>query len=147
MTSGATALWNHRGAVFPPLHSYSSRRGSPTIPVRQTETIGLLSIMCRCQPLRSCYCFGGSLLCVFSAVIIACELIWFWQRKCWWDGVDVDLAHEGGSERIVKLWARRVWTLELSLVRLHHVFCSCYLLAFSLLVGLTLFCSFVSALY
>ena len=39
------------------------------------------------------------------------------QRKCWWDGVDVDLAEAGESPEVVKLWARRVWTLELSLVR------------------------------
>ena len=44
--------------------------------------------------------------------------MWLYQRKCWWDGVDVDLAREGEAERMIKLWARRVWTLELSLVRL-----------------------------
>ena len=39
------------------------------------------------------------------------------QRKCWWDGLEVDLAQPGESAQPVKLWARRVWTLELSLVR------------------------------
>ena len=39
------------------------------------------------------------------------------QRKCWWDGVEVDLAEDGQVPQPVKLWARRVWTLELSLVR------------------------------
>lgn len=38
------------------------------------------------------------------------------QRKCWWDGVEVDLADGGQTPQPVKLWARRVWTLELSLV-------------------------------
>ena len=39
------------------------------------------------------------------------------QRKCWWDGLEVDLAKPGEAPLLVKLWARRVWTLELSLVR------------------------------
>lgn len=39
-----------------------------------------------------------------------------YQRKCWWDGIEVNLAEEGEAEKVVKLWARRVWTLELSLV-------------------------------
>jgi hypothetical protein len=39
------------------------------------------------------------------------------QRKCWWDGIDVELpTAEGQPTKTVKLWARRVWTLELSLV-------------------------------
>ena len=38
------------------------------------------------------------------------------QRKCWWDGVEVNVANEGEPAVVVKLWARRVWTLELSLV-------------------------------
>lgn len=38
------------------------------------------------------------------------------QRKCWWDGIEVDLAEQGEPEKTIKLWARRVWTLELSLV-------------------------------
>ena len=38
------------------------------------------------------------------------------QRKCWWDGIEVNLADSDESEKTVKLWARRVWTLELSLV-------------------------------
>ena len=40
------------------------------------------------------------------------------QRKCWWDGIEVNLAEPGEPEKLVKLWARRVWTLELSLVRM-----------------------------
>lgn len=40
------------------------------------------------------------------------------QRKCWWDGIEIEL-NQGGEKgtRNIKLWARRVWTLELSLVR------------------------------
>ncbi|KAI0795897.1 hypothetical protein C8Q75DRAFT_872187 [Abortiporus biennis] len=47
------------------------------------------------------------------------KLLLFWRkpaRKCWWDGLDVNLADPGEPEKTVKLWARRVWTLELSLV-------------------------------
>jgi hypothetical protein len=40
------------------------------------------------------------------------------QRKCWWDGIEIELKEAGGNApRNIKLWARRVWTLELSLVR------------------------------
>jgi hypothetical protein len=35
------------------------------------------------------------------------------QRKCWWDGIEVELGEPAAP---TKLWARRVWTLELSLV-------------------------------
>jgi hypothetical protein len=40
------------------------------------------------------------------------------QRKCWWDGVEVDIPIEDDSTQTanVKVWARRVWTLELSLI-------------------------------
>lgn len=42
------------------------------------------------------------------------------QRKCWWDGLDVELPTVDGKPAMtVKLWARRVWTLELSLVSYH----------------------------
>ena len=43
-------------------------------------------------------------------------LIQIMQRKCWWDGVEVDVKRTDGVVTPVKLWARRVWTLELSLV-------------------------------
>ena len=45
---------------------------------------------------------------------LCCDL----QRKCWWDGIEVELKRPGEDfPRTIKLWARRVWTLELSLVR------------------------------
>ncbi|KAG8942339.1 hypothetical protein FRC04_003791 [Tulasnella sp. 424] len=47
------------------------------------------------------------------------KLLLFWRkpaRKCWWDGLDVDIAKSGETSRVVKLWSRRVWTLELSLI-------------------------------
>jgi len=47
------------------------------------------------------------------------KLLLFWRkpaRKCWWDGLDVDISQTGEPPRNVKLWSRRVWTLELSLI-------------------------------
>lgn len=48
------------------------------------------------------------------------KLLLFWRkpaRKCWWDGLEVELpATEGKEDNTIKLWARRVWTLELSLI-------------------------------
>jgi len=46
------------------------------------------------------------------------KLLLFWRkpaRKCWWDGIEVDLGTTD-APKIIKLWARRVWTLELSLI-------------------------------
>ncbi|KAF8807869.1 hypothetical protein BYT27DRAFT_7290817 [Phlegmacium glaucopus] len=48
------------------------------------------------------------------------KLLLFWRkpaRKCWWDGLDIELPAWGEKPAMsIKLWARRVWTLELSLV-------------------------------
>jgi hypothetical protein len=41
------------------------------------------------------------------------------QRKCWWDGIEVELGEPAAP---TKLWARRVWTLELSLVSFSYMF-------------------------
>ncbi|KAG0219435.1 hypothetical protein B0O80DRAFT_53279 [Mortierella sp. GBAus27b] len=46
------------------------------------------------------------------------KLLLFWRkpaRKCWWDGVEVELP-EGANKLPIRLWARRTWTLELVLV-------------------------------
>ncbi|KAJ7790559.1 hypothetical protein B0H14DRAFT_2816041 [Mycena olivaceomarginata] len=56
----------------------------------------------------------------YAQMATAQKLLLFWRkpaRKCWWDGIEVDLPEsEGRPARAFKLWARRVWTLELSLV-------------------------------
>ncbi|KAF5352856.1 hypothetical protein D9756_006120 [Leucocoprinus leucothites] len=56
----------------------------------------------------------------YTQMTTAQKLLLFWRkpaRKCWWDGIDVELpATDSKPARTVKLWARRVWTLELSLV-------------------------------
>ncbi|OCH90401.1 hypothetical protein OBBRIDRAFT_793388 [Obba rivulosa] len=55
----------------------------------------------------------------YNQMATAQKLLLFWRkpaRKCWWDGIEVSLTEPGEPEKPVKLWARRVWTLELSLV-------------------------------
>jgi len=56
----------------------------------------------------------------YNQMATAQKLLLFWRkpaRKCWWDGMDVELPASGTQPaKTVKLWARRVWTLELSLV-------------------------------
>ncbi|KAH9807571.1 hypothetical protein DFH28DRAFT_914371 [Melampsora americana] len=48
------------------------------------------------------------------------KLLLFWRkpaRKCWWDATEISLSIPNKEKPVeVKLWARRVWTLELSLV-------------------------------
>lgn len=56
----------------------------------------------------------------YNQMTTAQKLLLFWRkpaRKCWWDGIEVELPVAGDEPaQTVKLWARRVWTLELSLV-------------------------------
>ncbi|KAJ7016008.1 hypothetical protein C8F04DRAFT_1408176 [Mycena alexandri] len=56
----------------------------------------------------------------YAQMATAQKLLLFWRkpaRKCWWDGIEVDIPEKDGRPaRAFKLWARRVWTLELSLV-------------------------------
>ncbi|GAA5962038.1 hypothetical protein JCM3765_005500 [Sporobolomyces pararoseus] len=47
------------------------------------------------------------------------KLLLFWRkpaRKCWWDATDLTIDAGTDQERDIKVWARRVWTLELSLI-------------------------------
>ncbi|GAA5922321.1 Whi2p [Sporobolomyces koalae] len=47
------------------------------------------------------------------------KLLLFWRkpaRKCWWDATDLTINPGTAEEREIKVWARRVWTLELSLI-------------------------------
>ncbi|GAA6064352.1 hypothetical protein JCM10212_004678 [Sporobolomyces blumeae] len=47
------------------------------------------------------------------------KLLLFWRkpaRKCWWDATDLTINVGTAYEREIKVWARRVWTLELSLI-------------------------------
>ncbi|KAG0259274.1 hypothetical protein BG011_002739 [Mortierella polycephala] len=46
------------------------------------------------------------------------KLLLFWRkpaRKCWWDGVEIELDQDD-HKLPIRLWARRTWTLELVLV-------------------------------
>jgi hypothetical protein len=45
---------------------------------------------------------------------MAQKLLLFWRkpaRRCWWEGVELDNVE--GVEGKVKIWIRRVWTLEM----------------------------------
>ncbi|KAF7512392.1 hypothetical protein GJ744_001327 [Endocarpon pusillum] len=54
-----------------------------------------------------------------NAVGMAQKLLLFWRkpaRRCWWEGVDLD--NVDGVEGKLKVWIRRVWTLEMSVIGL-----------------------------
>ena len=53
------------------------------------------------------------------AVGMAQKLLLFWRkpaRRCWWEGVELDDVE--GVEGKLKVWIRRVWTLEMSVIGL-----------------------------
>jgi len=46
---------------------------------------------------------------------MAQKLLLFWRkpaRRCWWEGVELDNV-EGMEGKKLKVWIRRVWTLEM----------------------------------
>lgn len=54
-----------------------------------------------------------------SAVGMAQKLLLFWRkpaRRCWWEGIELDNIE--GVEGKLKVWIRRVWTLEMSVIGL-----------------------------
>ncbi|TWU75059.1 hypothetical protein ED733_006583 [Metarhizium rileyi] len=54
-----------------------------------------------------------------SAVGMAQKLLLFWRkpaRRCWWEGVELD--NVDGVPGKLKVWIRRVWTLEMSVIGL-----------------------------
>lgn len=54
-----------------------------------------------------------------NAVGMAQKLLLFWRkpaRRCWWEGVELDEV-EGVNGKL-KVWIRRVWTLEMSVIGL-----------------------------
>ena len=57
-----------------------------------------------------------------SAVIVAIAVVLIqerdYQRKCWWDATELMVDEGTPRAKEIKVWARRVWTLELSLVSL-----------------------------
>ncbi|KAI9734916.1 MAG: hypothetical protein M1834_001996 [Cirrosporium novae-zelandiae] len=61
----------------------------------------------------------GTDLASTNAVGMAQKLLLFWRkpaRRCWWEGVELD--HVEGVEGKLKIWIRRVWTLEMSVIGL-----------------------------
>ncbi|CAK7211157.1 hypothetical protein SCUCBS95973_001037 [Sporothrix curviconia] len=54
-----------------------------------------------------------------NAVGMAQKLLLFWRkpaRRCWWEGVQLEQVD--GVEGPLKVWIRRVWTLEMSVIGL-----------------------------
>ncbi|KAJ9151126.1 WHI2-like protein P4H10.16c [Pleurostoma richardsiae] len=54
-----------------------------------------------------------------NAVGMAQKLLLFWRkpaRRCWWEGVELE--DVDGVEGKLKVWIRRVWTLEMSVIGL-----------------------------
>ncbi|KAI1836644.1 hypothetical protein DTO013E5_4030 [Penicillium roqueforti] len=54
-----------------------------------------------------------------NSVGMAQKLLLFWRkpaRRCWWEGIELDDVE--GVEGQVKVWIRRVWTLEMSVIGL-----------------------------
>ncbi|ETS74281.1 hypothetical protein PFICI_14147 [Pestalotiopsis fici W106-1] len=54
-----------------------------------------------------------------NAVGMAQKLLLFWRkpaRRCWWEGVDLNDVE--GIDGTLKVWIRRVWTLEMSVIGL-----------------------------
>jgi len=55
-----------------------------------------------------------------NAVGMAQKLLLFWRkpaRRCWWEGVELE-GVEGLEGKKLKVWIRRVWTLEMSVIGL-----------------------------
>ncbi|RDL41776.1 uncharacterized protein BP5553_01755 [Venustampulla echinocandica] len=54
-----------------------------------------------------------------NAVGMAQKLLLFWRkpaRRCWWEGVELE--NVDGVDGTLKVWIRRVWTLEMSVIGL-----------------------------
>ncbi|KAK5987767.1 WHI2-like protein P4H10.16c [Cladobotryum mycophilum] len=54
-----------------------------------------------------------------TAVGMAQKLLLFWRkpaRRCWWEGIELENVE--GVEGKLKVWIRRVWTLEMSVIGL-----------------------------
>jgi len=48
---------------------------------------------------------------------MAQKLLLFWRkpaRRCWWEGIDLENVE--GVEGTLKVWIRRVWTLEMVII-------------------------------
>lgn len=63
-----------------------------------------------------------------NAVGMAQKLLLFWRkpaRRCWWEGVDLNDVE--GVEGQVKVWIRRVWTLEMVRLLLFQFWISVYI--------------------
>ncbi|KAL2266152.1 hypothetical protein VTJ83DRAFT_5504 [Remersonia thermophila] len=58
-----------------------------------------------------------------SAVGMAQKLLLFWRkpaRRCWWEGVELEGVEGVPAGVKLKVWIRRVWTLEMSVIGLRQ---------------------------
>lgn len=56
-----------------------------------------------------------------NAVGMAQKLLLFWRkpaRRCWWEGVELEGVEGLPEGTRLKVWIRRVWTLEMSVIGL-----------------------------
>ncbi len=56
-----------------------------------------------------------------NAVGMAQKLLLFWRkpaRRCWWEGVELEGVEGLAEGTKLKVWIRRVWTLEMSVIGL-----------------------------
>ena len=71
-----------------------------------------------------------------NAVGMAQKLLLFWRkpaRRCWWEGVELENVE--GVEGKLKVWIRRVWTLEMV------SFLPCPAVYFALFTSMVLTCA------
>lgn len=60
-----------------------------------------------------------------NAVGMAQKLLLFWRkpaRRCWWEGIELENVE--GVEGPLKIWIRRVWTLEMVSSQIFSPLCS-----------------------
>lgn len=56
-----------------------------------------------------------------GTVGMAQKLLLFWRkpaRRCWWEGVELEGIEGVDPGKKLKVWIRRVWTLEMSVIGL-----------------------------
>ena len=72
----------------------------------------------------------GNDLATSNAVGMAQKLLLFWRkpaRRCWWEGIELENV-EGLEGTKLKVWIRRVWTLEMVSGKLFDFFSFLYVL-------------------
>lgn len=103
----ATAVLTRPGSGFNREDKWGHRAGEPNKAVVCSLALARLRSDIRGNEMGS------------SAVGMAQKLLLFWRkpaRRCWWEGVELDDVEGVGGK--LKVWIRRVWTLEMSVIGL-----------------------------